>query len=107
MATEACFTGKPVFLFDMGRSWFSMRRPARLPSLSELAADFDRRALIYRLALNFGPRRLVRDLQVISGQLVESGRAAWLGEPAPRGTAPPLRDLERAAEAVEKLFADR
>ena len=107
MATEACATGKPVFLFDLGRSWFSMRRPARLPSLWELLADFDRRAVIYRLALNFGPARLVRDLQVISARLVEGARAAWLGDPPPRGDAPALRDLERAAEAVEKLFADR
>ena len=107
MATEACVTGKPVYLFDMGRSWFSMRSPARLPSLGELIADFDRRALIYRLALAFGPMRLVRDLQVIAVELVESGRAAWLSEPAPQETPPLLRDLERAAEAVEKLFADR
>ncbi len=106
MATEACATGKPVYLFDLGRSWFSMRRPARLPSLSELLADFDRRALIYRLALTFGPRRLVRDLQVVPERLVASGRAAWLGDSAPAGSPPPLRDLERAAEAVEKLFAD-
>ena len=107
MATEACFTGKPVYLFDMGSSWFSMRQPARLPSLRELLVDFDRRAVIYRLALAFGPRRLVRDLQVIAGELVESGRAAWLGEPASQGVRPPLRDLKRAAEAVEKLFADK
>ncbi len=106
MATEACATGKPVYLFDLGRGWFSMRRPARLPSLSDLLADFDRRALIYRLALAFGPRRLVRDLQVVPERLVASGRAAWLGDPAPCGHPPPLRDLERSAEAVEKLFAD-
>lgn len=106
MATEACATGKPVYLFDMGRSWFSMRRPARLPSLRKLFADFDRRALVYRLALAFGPRRLVRDLQVVPERLVAGGRAAWLGDPAPKGNPPPLRDLERAAEAVEKLFAD-
>ena len=106
MATEACATGKPVYLFDMGRSWFSMRRPARLPSLRELFADYDRRALAYRLALAFGPRRLVRDLQVVPERLVASGRAAWLGDPAPKGRPPPLRDLERAAEAVETLFAD-
>ena len=106
MATEACATGKPVYLFDMGRRWFSMRRPARLPRLSNLLADFDRRALVYRLALAFGPRRLVRDLQVVPERFVANGRAAWLGDPAPQGSPPPLRDLERAAEAVEKLFAD-
>ena len=106
MATEACATGKPVYFFDMGRSWFSMRRPARLPSLRELFTDFDRRALVYRLALAFGPRRLVRDLQVVPERFVANGRAAWLGDPAPKGSPPPLRDLERAAEAVETLFAD-
>ena len=106
MATEACATGKPVYLFDMGRSWFSMRRPARLPSLRELFTDFDRRALVYRLALAFGPRRLVRDLQVVPERFVANGRAAWLGDPAPQGSPSPLRDLERAAEAVETLFAD-
>jgi hypothetical protein len=40
----------------------------------------------------------------VQQRLVDSGRAAWLGEGDPAGNPPPLRDLERAVARVRELF---
>ncbi len=105
MMTEACSTGRPVYLFDTGEGRTSMRG---LPSPN--GADRLRltrphvKALVYRTTMKTGPRRLTRDIRIVQSLLVESGRAAWLGDGRPSPDAPPLQDLERAVERVRELF---
>ncbi|MDJ0866574.1 MAG: mitochondrial fission ELM1 family protein [Myxococcota bacterium] len=108
MMTEACATGRPVYLFDTGEGFFSMRAddPAGASDLP-IWRRLDRthlKASIYRHAMRYGPRRWTRDIRIVQRRLVDSGRAAWLGEGEPSGSPPPLRDLERAAERVRGLF---
>ena len=51
-----------------------------------------------------GPDRLTRDIRIIQKRLVETGRAAWLGEGDPPEDPPPLQDLARAVAGVRALF---
>jgi mitochondrial fission protein ELM1 len=112
MLAEACTTRKPVHIFDLARGPGSRRPP--LPddpriaarSLLERLRDFRPGAVIYRISMHTGPRRLTRDVGIIHRRQVEAGRAVWLGEPWPadRPPAPPLADLERARDAVLALF---
>ncbi len=111
MLAECCSTGKPVFIFDLLRGRGSRRppRPAeagiRARSLMERLMDYHPRPTIYRIGMRIGPRRLTRDVGLIHARQVEMGRAVWLGDPWPEDrNPPPVRDLERAAEAVRGLF---
>ena len=54
--------------------------------------------------MRHGPQRLTRDIRIVQQRLVDSGRAAWLGDGEPAGSPLPLRDLERAATRVRALF---
>ena len=52
-----------------------------------------------------GPTRLTRDVRAIQKQLIEAGRAVWLGQAFPPGPPPPpLDDLARAIARVKGLF---
>ena len=112
MVTEACASGRPVYLFDLGEGWNSMRtpigvpgeRPAPMPSWGELSQDFNFKAFIYRMSMRFGPKRMTRDIRIIHRNLVSSGRAVWLDEDLPASPPPPLQDLERAVSRVRALF---
>jgi mitochondrial fission protein ELM1 len=105
MMTEACATGKPVFLFDTGEGHFSMRERhgAGLPWWRTLDRQHAK-AFVYRETMRWGPSRLTRDIRIVQQLLVESGRAAWLGEGIPAASPPPLYDVERAAARVRALF---
>lgn len=112
MLAEACTTRKPVYIFDLARGAGSHRPP--MPedghiagrSLRERLADFRLQPIVYRVSMVTGPKRLTRDVRIIHQRQIEAGRAVWLGEPWPfdRPPAPPMRDLERAMEAVRALF---
>jgi hypothetical protein len=105
MMTEACATGKPVFFFDTGDGRFSMRDHAE--SAAPWWRCLDRqhlKAFVYRQTMRFGPARLTRDIRIVQKRLVESGRAAWLGEGTPADAPPPLLAVERAAARVRALF---
>lgn len=105
MMTEACVTGKPVFLFDTGEGRFSMReRDQDGPPWWQCLDRAHLNAVIYRIGMRWGPTRWTRDIRIVQRLLVESGRAAWLGEGVPAALPPPLRDLERAAARVRALF---
>ncbi len=98
MLTEAAWTGKPLYIFDPGDPgpWWRCRHNFRFKPLS------------HRFAMHFAPRRMHRDVGEIQRQLVEDGRAVWLGEVFPTGGVPALPDdVERAAERVRALFACR
>lgn len=105
MMTEACSTGRPVYLFDTGEGRTSMRdAPAQGDAERLRLSRSHVKAFVYRTTMKTGPRRLTRDIRIVQSLLVESGRAAWLGDGRPSPEAPPLLDLERAVERVHALF---
>ena len=98
MLTEACATGRPVYMFDADR--------ASEPDggTTEQGQDFRLTGLLYRWMMRWGPKRLSRDIGLVHRRLLEDGHAVWLGEPFPGRTPPPLRDLDRALARVRGLF---
>jgi hypothetical protein len=101
MLTEACATGKPVYMFDAGE-------PCRMSaSVNAEGGDRDFRlsGSLYRWLMRWGPKRLSRDIALVHRRLIEGGHAVWLGESFPDQVPPPLRDLERALARVRALFA--
>lgn len=110
MLAEACATAKPVYIFDL--DGHPMTRPGESApdgtSGPRRGFDLNRyrwAPLTHRLAMALAPSRMQRDVRVLHRKLVESGRAAWLGEALfePR----PLQvdgDLQRAAARVRALF---
>jgi mitochondrial fission protein ELM1 len=95
MLTEACATGKPVYMFD----------PDRTSSQNGDGTDFRLSGTLYRWMMRWGPRRLSRDIGLVHRRLLETGHAVWLGDAYPDRTPPPLRDLERALSRVRALFS--
>ena len=113
MLSEALATGKRVHLFDLGEGWSSMRAPLAMrgedpvapPRLREWLADFTLRPRLYRWLLRLAPSRVTRDIRLVHQQLVESGRASWLGEAGAIVPPPPLEDVARAVARVRGLMA--
>ena len=96
MLAEACFTGKPLYIFDPGDAgaWWRYRHGYRFKPLS------------HHFAMRFAPRRLRRDVGNIQRRLVADGNAVWLGETfRPRARSEARGDLENAAARVRALFA--
>ena len=99
MLTEACATGKPVYMFDADR-------PVTTSGMEgDRGRDFRLSGTLYRWLMRWGPNRLSRDIGLVHRRLLERGHAVWLGETFPDGVPPPLRDLERALARVRALFA--
>lgn len=103
MLTEACVTRKPVYIFDLGPYPPST---GLFQHWRQRLTRFRFQALIHRLAMRFGPRRMARDVGIIHRHLIAAGRAAWLGQPFPGNAPPPLDDVQRAAARVRALFQD-
>lgn len=113
MLAEACATGKPVHIFDLGEGRYGMREPAapqgsvvvRHPWLvSALRARVkDTQVKLINLVL---PVRFRRDTRNIHRRLVQSGRAVWLGDAFPSGRAPvpqvSSRDADEVAARIRK-----
>jgi hypothetical protein len=99
MLAEACFTGKPLYIFDPGDEgpWWRYRHSYRFKPLS------------HHFAMRVAPRRLRRDVGNIQRRLVDEGRAVWLGQRfRPRGQAPSADDdLGNAVARVRALFDAR
>jgi mitochondrial fission protein ELM1 len=94
MLAEACATGKPVYIFDLGEGRYAMRPDA--PAAPSMPAGSAIRAwlkdLKVRATNRLLPERLHRDTRPIHRRLVESGRAAWLGDALPAALGPALRN---------------
>lgn len=101
MLTEACATGKPVYMFDSGVGPQAMRRDAAAVAG---ANDFNVSTFCYRGLIRWGPRRLSRDITLVHDRLLAAGNAVWLGDEFPAATPPPLQDIERAIERVKQLL---
>ena len=86
MMTEACATGKPVLLYDTGTGVTSMRGDSGAAPWDALRDRVDRthwNAFVYRMGMQYGPKRISRDIRIVQRRLVESGRACWLGDGLP------------------------
>lgn len=100
MLSEACATGKPVYMFDLARGAMAMDPAAR-----RMPADNDWRlsTFAYRALMRWGWQRLSRDITLVHQRLTEAGRAAWLGQSPALTTGSRQADLERAVAAVQQL----
>ncbi|MEJ2027957.1 MAG: ELM1/GtrOC1 family putative glycosyltransferase, partial [Limibacillus sp.] len=95
MLSEACATGRPVQIFDLG----GMRQ-------GEAAErDFRVGAFLYAGLMRWGWQPLSRDITLVHRQLLDSGRVTWLGE-EPVGSPPDAgqSDMQRAVAAVRQLL---
>ena len=104
MLTEACATGKPVHIFDLGEGKHSMRSgfAAFEPFRQHRRGVVVRmQALAHRLVKRLTPPRLGRDIGVIHRYFVDAGAAVWLGEPFPTGCA--SADLDGVARAIRRV----
>ena len=113
MMTEACATGRPVYLYDTGEGITSMKNNPFLDghaSGGEVQggpAPLNRwhlKAHVYRTTMRLGPQRLTRDIRIVQQLLIDTKRAVWLGDGHTAPVPPPLRDIERATERVRALF---
>jgi mitochondrial fission protein ELM1 len=107
MLAEACATGKPVHIFDLGEGRYGMREPpppranvvVRHPWLASAlrARAKDMQVKLINFVL---PIRFRRDTRPIHWNLVQSGRAVWLGDAFPPGHAPVPHDRSRDVDEV-------
>jgi len=108
MMAEACATGCPVYLYDFGRGRYAMRdETASAAPVEPLQQRLQKRwlkAWLYRATMRWGPKRFTRDIRVIHRALIESGRAAWLGDGVALRQSAPLGDISRAVMRVHALF---
>jgi mitochondrial fission protein ELM1 len=101
MLSEAAATGAPLYIFDLDPE--HRQPPAGADSVGR---DFRLTATLYSLLMRFGHKRLTRDLELFHRRLVDSGRAAWLGDEGIRhGAVEPLPDVQRAVARVRALLA--
>jgi mitochondrial fission protein ELM1 len=107
MVAEACATGKPVYLFDMGRGWTRMRppgAPGELPQPLTLLERLQPRRMLHWALAHGLPTRIRRDVRRLLSQLVASGHACWLGDSAQPANPLPLDDLARAVARTKAFF---
>ncbi len=99
MLSEACATGKPVYMAELGGHGYPLRPDRSTP------VDFRLSALAYSWLMYFGHRRLSRDLRLVHRALLEQRRVVWLGDSftTPPPSLPPT-DLQRAVQRVRALF---
>ena len=98
MLSEACATGKPVYMADLAACGYPMRADSRV------AGDFRLGALMYSALMRFGHARLSRDLRLVHRALLEQGRVVWLGERFEGALPSPPDDVGRVVRRVQALF---
>ncbi|WP_461482074.1 mitochondrial fission ELM1 family protein [Porticoccus sp.] len=101
MLSEACATGKPLHMFDLGTGKYSMRGES---DRSGGGNDFSLSALAYRALMRWGWQRLSRDITLIHRQLEQSGRVCWLGAATPAALDTDDSDRQRAVSRVRELM---
>lgn len=98
MLAEACATGKPVYMAELGGYGYPMHPE------HHVEIDFRLVGLTYSWLMRFGPRRLSRDIRLVHRQLLSEGRAVWLGQPTQPVSVEGLSDMQRAVQRVRALF---
>lgn len=96
MLSEACATGRPVKIFDLG----GMR--GRAPT----KPDFRLGATLYKWLLRWFWKPLSRDITLVHQQLVQSGYAIWSDQALTSALVPSQSDLQRTVDTVEKLLGE-
>jgi hypothetical protein len=95
MLSEACATGRPVQIFDLGG----------MQGHSDVAVDFRLQATLYSGLMRWLWQRLSRDITLVHQQLRASNRAFWLEEEFGASVLPAESDMQRAVAAVQGLFS--
>ncbi|WP_295888574.1 ELM1/GtrOC1 family putative glycosyltransferase [uncultured Thiohalocapsa sp.] len=109
MLSEACGTGRPAALFDLG----GMRRDAGAAAAATGPVDPRLGAALYRLLMRWFPQPLSRDITLVHRALVEAGRAEWLEDVGPVVAAPGVpaaarsADLERAVARICEVVSEQ
>ncbi|HEY4163194.1 MAG TPA: ELM1/GtrOC1 family putative glycosyltransferase [Dongiaceae bacterium] len=114
MLAEACATGKPVHIFDLGEGRYAMRdgAPQGNPVIVHhpwLMSALRARAKHHKVSLTNGilPLRLHRDTRNIHRKLIQSGRAVWLGDAFPSARVPRAgSDVTAVAARIQSLISD-
>jgi hypothetical protein len=96
MLSEACATGKPVQMFDLG----GMRGG------SSADRDFRLGGALYAALMRWFWQPLSRDITLAHKRLRESGRAVWLDEEFAGAMVPAESDMQRAITAARELLAE-
>ena len=96
MLSEACATGKPVQMFDLG----GMRSVGHYPR------DFRPGGAMYAAMMRWLPESLSRDITLVHRQLHDDGRATWLEEETTAIEVPDQTDLQRAVSRVKALLGE-
>jgi len=96
MLSEACATGKPVQMFDLGGM--------RGGDFGDV--DFRLGGILYRALMRWCWQPLSRDITLVHSQLRAAGRAMWLDEEFVSALVPAESDLERAVTAVKDLLGE-
>ncbi|MAT92009.1 MAG: nucleoside-diphosphate sugar epimerase [Halioglobus sp.] len=97
MLSEACATGKPVQMFDLG----GMR-----PGVETGERDFRLGATLYGWLLRYGWAPLSRDITLVHRSLRDCGAARWTDEEPLSARVPGETDLQRAVRAVRGLLGE-
>ncbi|MFZ5792536.1 MAG: ELM1/GtrOC1 family putative glycosyltransferase [Pseudomonadota bacterium] len=105
MLSEAAATAKPLHIFDLGESAYTMRQEWRAEPGLLCRPKVLARGLQFRLAeATMAPNRR-RDIRRILHNLVASGHAVWLGDPLPAAPPPlPPSGIDAVARRVVALF---
>ena len=100
MLTEACATGKPVHMFDLGVGRNAMQHYSAASGKN----DFRLTGSFYRFAMAYAPQRASRDIQLVHHRLIEDGHAIWLGDQLAEKRPASLKAIDRAVACVKQLF---
>lgn len=96
MVSEACATGKPVQLFDLGGM-----RPEHA-----VAKDFRLGGVLFAAGMRWLWQPLTRDITKVHRRLIADAQVSWLGEDPVAAGIPEVTDLERAVAAVQALLGE-
>ena len=92
MLAEACATGRPVAMFDLGAA------------PHERFESWRWKPLTFALGQRLAPRRLRRDIGRIHTRLIERGHAYWLGAPPVARAPAPAGNVDELALAVTRVL---
>ena len=102
MLSEACATGKPVFIYPLPERLDWRLRAVRLwQPAAKATGPWPR---LYRRLVDLGLITSTRDMAAFHRLLLDRRLAARLGDPAPEPSVPALDSLGAAVERVRALF---